>query len=103
MCHDSKKRVSFTPTLGTSLQLRKNTCSVGRSLVGTGEFALPVCDSLFDWLLQTCNIILHVSAASIGYTGPAMHQAVALDGNIININTGNLKANAPFSAALFLL
>lgn len=55
---------------------------------------MPVCDGASDWPLQTCNIILHVSAASIGYTGPALHQAVALDGNIININTGKfLKKN----------
>lgn len=61
---------------------------------------MPVCDSVSDWPLQTCNIILHVSAASIGYTGPALHQAVALDVNIININTAKLKSNTPFSAAL---
>lgn len=58
---------------------------------------MPVCDGVSDWPLQTCNIILNVSAASIGYTGPALHQAVALDGNIININKGNLKTNEPFS------
>ena len=52
---------------------------------------MSVCDVVSDWPLQTCNIILHVSAPSIGYTGPALHQAVALDGNIININTGMLE------------
>lgn len=62
---------------------------------------MPVCDGVSDWPLQTCNIILYVSAASIGYTGPALHQAVALAGNIININTGELKTNAP-SAPYFL-
>lgn len=80
------------------MQPRKDTSCVASSLVGTGEFDVPVCDGVSDWPLQTCNIILHVSAASIGYTGPAMHQAVALDGNIININTGNLKTNAHFRA-----
>lgn len=85
------------------MQPRKDTSSVGSGLVDTGEFAVPVCDGVSDWPLQTCNIILHVSAASIGYTGPALHQAVALDGNIININTGNLKTNAPFSTASPLL
>lgn len=69
---------------------------------------MPVCDGASDWPLQTCNIILHVSAASIGYTGPALHQAVALDGNIININTGKFlkkkqKTNAHLSAAFSLL
>lgn len=87
------------PTRRTSSRPRKDTSGVGSRLVDTGEFAVPVCDGVSDWPLQTCNIILHVSAASIGYTGPALHQAVALDGNIININTGNLKTNAPFSAA----
>lgn len=70
---------------------RRDTACVGSSLVDTREFAVPVCDVASDWLLQTCNIILHVSAMFIGYTGPALHQAVALDGNIININTGQFK------------
>ena len=57
---------------------------------------MPVCDGVSDWPLQTCNIILNVSAASIGYTGPALHQAVALDGNIININKRKLKNQRTF-------
>lgn len=84
--------------MSTSLQPRMDTASVEGSPVDTGEFAVPLCDAVSDWPLQTCNIILHVSVASIGYTGPALHQAVALDGNIININTRNLKTNAHFSA-----
>lgn len=75
---------------------RRDTTSLGSSLVDTGEFAVPLCDGDSDWLLQTRNIILHVSAAFIGYTGPALHQAVALDGNIINSNTVNFKTNSPF-------
>lgn len=83
----------------TSLQPRKDTASVGSSPGDTGEFAVPECDRVSDWPLQTCNIILHVSAAAIGYTGPALHQAVALEGNITYINTGNLEptyAPAPY-------
>lgn len=64
---------------------------------------MPVCEVVSDWSMQTCNIILHVSAALIGYTGPALHQAVALDGNIININTGNLKTSAHLSAVFFCI
>lgn len=86
----------------TTLQPRKDTSSIGSSPVDTGEFAVPVCDVVSDWPLQTRNIILHVSAASIGYTGPALHQAVALDGNIININTANLKSCTHFSAVFSL-
>lgn len=63
----------------TSFQPRKDTASVGSSPVDTGEFAVPLCVDASDWLRRTCNIILHVSAALIGYTGPALHQAVALD------------------------
>lgn len=98
-----QKECWILPTLGTSLQQRKDTSSVGSGPVDTGEFAVPVCDGASDWSLQTCNVILHVSAALIGYTGPALHQAVALDGNIININTGILKINAAFSGAFPLL
>lgn len=60
-------------------------------MVDTGEFVVPICIGVSDWLLQTRNIIPHVSAVLIGYAGPALHQAVALDGNIININRRNLR------------
>lgn len=94
-----QKESRILPTQSTRLQPRKDTASVGSILVDTGEFAVRVCDGVSDWPLQTCNIILYVSAASIGCMGPALHQAVALDGNIININTGILKIIAVFSAA----
>lgn len=74
--------------MGTSLQSRKDTASVG-SPVDAGDLLCRcvMCEVASDWPLQTCNIILHVSAPSIGYTGPALHQAVALDGNRISTNT----------------
>lgn len=46
---------------------------------------MPFCDSAPDWLPRTRNIAHYVLKAIIGYVGPALHQAVALDGNPINI------------------
>lgn len=91
------------PTRGTISRRRKDTCILGSSLVDTGEFAVPVCEAVSDWPLQTRNIILHVSASPIGYRGPALHQAVALDGNIININIRKFKTSAGFSSGFLLL
>lgn len=49
----------------------------------TGGIVMPVWDGASDWSLRTCNIMLNVSSAVIGYTGPAMHQAVVTGGNEI--------------------
>lgn len=55
------------------------------------SFAVLLCECVSDWPPKTRNIVLHVSATPIGYLGPALHQAAALDGNVIVINTGKFK------------
>lgn len=60
-----------------------------------------LCECVSDWPLKTRNIVLHVSATPIGYLGPALHQAAALDGNVIVINTGKFKNRRTCFAAPF--
>ena len=84
-CFFGNFRKSLGPR-GTNFLQRKDISRVKRCLVDTGEFAVLLCYTRSDWSMQTRNIFLHVLAALIGYVRPALHQAVALDGNKININ-----------------
>lgn len=88
----------------TSLPPRKVTSRCrGRESLAWHWRVLPcrLCERASDWPLRTCNIVLHVSATPIGYAGPAMHQAAALDVNVIVINTWKFKSGRTFLAPPF--